>query len=63
MHFMDAMHGRPSECGTVLSTDDDLMLSGTYNITKDSNPHSDHNENLKSYIFFSVEELNKLPKL
>ena len=35
----------------IISTDDD-MLSGTYKITEDNNPHSDHNENLKSYTFF-----------
>ena len=46
----------------IISTDDD-MLSGTYKITEDNNPHSDHNENLKSYIFSVENDLNKLPKL
>ena len=44
-------HGSPSECGTALSTDDNVMLSSTYKSTEDSNTHSHHDENLK-LIFF-----------
>jgi hypothetical protein len=34
------MHGSSSECGTVLSTDDDIMLSGAYKITENGNHQS-----------------------
>jgi hypothetical protein len=56
-------HGSPSECDTVLSADDDIMLSGTYKITEDSNTDSHHNENLKSFIYSMEDDLNKLLKL
>ena len=57
------LHGSPSECGTVLSVDHDMMVFHTYKTTEANNPHSHHNENLKFDIFSREDDSNVFPKL